>query len=366
MMGHPRAALQQYSRIVPAWRIEATRLPEGEPVEAGITGAGHWTSQPPAGAERLPGRFVLPGLVDAHCHLSVAAGPDGWPVALSADDALANLVRARENGVTAIRDTGSPASVTLELLASEPDLVACGRFLAPPGRYFPALHEPVPPENLVDAALAEVAAGARWVKLVADFPLLRPDEPPQAPAPSYELADIRRMVEAVHAAGARVAAHTTTRYVTELIDVGIDSVEHGTSVEEADLTALVERGGAWTPTLCATLGAGPAANDTPQQAEIRERLAYLLPLAVERGVVVMTGTDVAGTIPQEVALLARLGLPPAAALAAATTRARRFLGRTDLVDGEPADLVSYDDDPRDDPAVLSRPVAVVVRGVRIR
>src|SRR6185503_2827217 len=98
-------------RIVPAWRIEATRLPEGEPVEAGITGAGHWTSQPPAGAERLPGRFVLP------------------------------------------------------------DLVACGRFLAPPGRYFPALHEPVPPENLVDAALAEVAAGARWVKLVADFPL---------------------------------------------------------------------------------------------------------------------------------------------------------------------------------------------------
>jgi imidazolonepropionase-like amidohydrolase len=80
----------------------------------------------------------------------------------------------------------------------------------------------------------------------------------------------------------------------------------------------------------------------------------------------MTGTDVAGTIPQEVALLARLGLAPAAALAAATTRARRFLGRTDLVDGEPADLVSYDDDPRDDPAVLSRPVAVVVRGVRIR
>jgi imidazolonepropionase-like amidohydrolase len=351
---------------VAAWRIEATRLPEGEPVEAGITGSGRWTSQPPDGAERLPGRFVLPGLVDAHCHLSVAAGPDGWPMALSAEAARANLDSARASGVTAVRDTGSPASVTLELLASAPDLIACGRFLAPQDRYFPALHEPVPPEELVEAALAEVSAGARWVKLVADFPLMRPGEPPQEPAPSYELAQIRRLVEAVHAAGARVAAHTTTRYVTDLIGVGIDSVEHGTAIEEADLAALAERGGAWTPTLCATLGTDPGAEDTPQRAEARERLRYLLPMAAERGVVIMTGTDVVGTIAREVALLAELGLAPATALAAATTRARRFLGCSDLVDGEYADLVSYDDDPRADPAVLARPAAVVARGVRVR
>jgi imidazolonepropionase-like amidohydrolase len=340
-------------------------LPEGEPVEAGITGTGRWTTRPEAGAERLPGRFVLPGLVDAHCHLSVAAGPDGWPVPLDAEAARANLARARAAGVTAIRDTGSPASVTLDLLASEPDLVACGRFLAPPERYFPALHEPVPPEGLVDAALAEVAAGARWVKLVADFPLVRPDEPPRDPAPSYELATIRRLVEAVHAAGARVAAHTTTRYVTDLIGVGIDSVEHGTSVEEADLVALGERGGAWTPTLCATFD-GRLSADSPERAQAQERLRYLLPLAVERGVVVMTGTDVVGTIAREVALLADLGLAPSVALAAASTRARRFLGHSELAEGEYADLVSYDDDPRDDPAVLARPVAVVARGVRVR
>ena len=348
-----------------AWRVEAIRLPEGEPVEAGITDTGRWTSRPPSGAERLPGRFVLPGLVDAHCHLSVAAGPDGWPMALDAEAARANLARARASGVTAIRDTGSPASVTLELLASEPDLVACGRFLAPPERYFPALHEPVPAEGLVEAALAEVAAGARWVKLVADFPLLRPGEAPKEPEPSYELADIRRLVDAVHAAGARVAAHTTTRYVTDLVGAGIDSVEHGTSIEEADLVALGERGGAWTPTLCATFG-GRQGGDTPERAEAQERLRYLLPMAAERGVVIMTGTDVVGTIAREVALLAELGLAPAAALAAATTQARRFLGRSDFVDGEYADLVGYDDDPRDDPAVLARPVAVVARGVRVR
>ena len=267
--------------------------------------------------------------------------------------------------MTAIRDTGSPASVTLRLLAAEPDLLACGRFLAPPNRYFPALHEPVPPERLVEAALAEVSAGARWVKLVADFPLMRPDEPPGEPAPSYDLADIGRLVEAVHAAGARVAAHTTTRYVSDLIGVGVDSVEHGTSLEEADILALAGRGGAWTPTLCATLG-GRLSDDSPERTEARERLRYLLPIAVERGVVVMTGSDVAGTIAQEVAWLAELGLTPSAALAAASTSARRFLGWADFADGEPADVVTYDDDPRDDPAVLARPAAVVARGVRLR
>ena len=95
-------------------------------------------------------------------------------------------------------------------------------------------------------------------------------------------------------------------------------------------------------------------------------MRYLLPLAVERGVVIMTGTDVAGTVAREVALLAELGLPPVAALAAASTKARQFLGCATLAEGEYADLVSYDDDPRDDPAVLARPVAVVARGVRLR
>jgi imidazolonepropionase-like amidohydrolase len=350
---------------VTAWRVEATRLPEGGRVEAGITDTGRWTLSPPADAPPLPGRFVLPGLVDAHCHLSVAAGPDGWPVPLDLVAARDNLARARAGGVTAIRDTGSPRSVSLELLAGDPDLLACGRFLAPQDRYFAALHEPVPPERLVEAALAEVAAGARWVKLVADFPLMRPGEPPRDPAPSYDLAAVRGLVDAVHAAGARVAAHTTTRYVSDLIAAGIDSVEHGTSVAEADVAALAERGAAWTPTLCAALGTGRGQDD-PQRAEIRDRLRYLLPLAAERGVVIMTGTDVAGTVAREVALLAELGLPPAAALAAASTRARQFLGCTALAEGEHADLVTYDDDPREDPEVLARPVAVVARGVRLR
>ena len=74
----------------------------------------------------------------------------------------------------------------------------------------------------------------------------------------------------------------------------------------------------------------------------------------------MTGTDVVGSIPREVALLAELGLPPRAALAAASTSARRFLGFTSLDEGEPADLVSYGGDPRDDPAALGQPAAIFI------
>ena len=223
---------------------------------------------------------------------------------------------------------------------------------------------PVPPEELIDAALAEVRAGASWVKLVADFPFLAPGQPPTEPRPTYPLAGIERLVEAVHRAGARVAAHTTTARATELIAAGIDSVEHGTGLDEDAIDALAARGGAWTPTLCAVFAAGP--DDDPARQRLlagrRERFACLLPRAAERGVTIMTGTDVVGSIPREVALLAELGLPPQQALAAASTAARQFLGFTALADGQPADLVTYASDPRDDPAVLARPAAVFLGG----
>lgn len=78
---------------------------------------------------------------------------------------------------------------------------------------------------------------------------------------------------------------------------------------------------------------------------LKERLRYLLRKAAACGLTIMTGTDVVGSIPREVALLAEFGLPPHAALAAASTSARQFLGFTSLHEGEPADLVTYGRDP---------------------
>ncbi|GAA1826126.1 amidohydrolase family protein [Actinomadura chokoriensis] len=352
------------------WRIEGVFLPDGRAGAGGIDERGRWTTAPPDGGEPVPGRFFLPGLVDAHCHLTVGTGSDGWPRPLSFGEARANLHAAREAGITVVRDLGSPGSMTLRLL-EDPEgvgLMACGRFLAPEGQYFPALHSPVSPDGLIEAALAEIGAGARWVKLIGDFPLMESGAlRPSDAVPTYSVDDVRRLVSAVHEAGARVAAHTTTAFAGALVAAGVDSIEHGDGMSEADMAALAETGGAWTPTLCAALAPRPGEDAERRERRLRqrERTAALLRVADRRGVRILAGTDVVGSVPEEVALLVELGLPPEKALAAASTAACEFLGVSGLRPGLPANLVAYRDDPRDDPGVLARPAAVFVAGRRV-
>jgi len=176
------------------------------------------------------------------------------------------------------------------------------------------------------------------------------------------------MVTAVHAAGGRVAAHVTTDVVSDLVRAGVDSVEHGIAIDEPALRLMARTGAAWTPTLCAVLGLGETGPDAARRrvADHRQRLHELLPLAYRLGVPILAGTDTAGTIAREVALLAEHGLEPAAAIQAATTTAYRFLGEPFDQAGQPTTLVTYQDDPREDLAVLSSPRAVIIDGVRVR
>ena len=90
--------------------------------------------------------------------------------------------------------------------------------------------------------------------------------------------------------------------------------------------------------------------------------------AHDAGIAVYAGTDAGGALAHglvgdEVLELAAAGLPPLAALSAATWGARAWLGRDGLVEGAQADLVVYDGDPREDLQVLRAPRAVVLRGV---
>ena len=85
------------------------------------------------------------------------------------------------------------------------------------------------------------------------------------------------------------------------------------------------------------------------------------PLAVRLGVPVLAGTNLTGSIPREVALLAQMGLEPKDALAAASTWPRRFLGAPGA-----ADIGTYHHDPREDPGQLAHPAAVVAGGIRLR
>jgi imidazolonepropionase-like amidohydrolase len=341
------------------WVFDGIGLPAGEQVhlEAG-------TGDP----EVLPGRFALPGLVDSHCHLTVGSGERGM-VLLDEGAARAMLDDLGQAGVRAVRDVGGDRSVTLKLAANPEDgkplVLAAGRFVAPEGKYFPGLYETLPAEHLVAAVEAELDDGATWIKLVGDFPPVGPDGPMRGSAmtPNYEIDAVKELVAAVHARGARVAAHTQSDFVSELIRAGIDSVEHGTVITAEDLEVLGARGGAWTPTL--TAYGPPNPNDTPERLEKRklhaEHMTAMLPLALRYGVHVLAGSDVVGTVAGEIDQLVRHGLTVAQALEAATTSATEFLG----LSGE-GDLVTYEADPRDHPELLATPTAVVLRGHRIR
>jgi imidazolonepropionase-like amidohydrolase len=340
------------------WAVRGVELPFGQdPRVWWIDSSGTARDEPLPDADTLPGNFILPGLVDSHAHPALGAGASG-PMALGRDVALANLLAWAQSGITLVRDTGSPGGLTLDL-AHEPGipaLHAAGRFLAPAGRYFPdLLVTPVAENDLVSVAQAEISRGAAWVKVIADFPDLTAGTGPEA---TYRRGAIAALTEAVHEVGGRVAAHSTTPLASQLVAAGVDSIEHGTGLDEDGVRAMAARGTAWSPTLGATLG--PPDRRGPVAEELRDRLAYLIPLAVRLGVPVLAGTDVVGSLPGEVALLAELGLSPAEALAAASSWPREFLGGPGR-----ADIVTYSRDPRDDPRQLAAPAAVVVAGSRL-
>jgi imidazolonepropionase-like amidohydrolase len=342
-----------------AWVFDGTVLPVDEVVRFSF-GEGTETA--------LPGRFGLPGLVDSHCHLTAGVDEKG-PRLFGADFARARLDELAQAGVSAVRDVGGERSVTLKLAANPEDgrpvVLAAGRFLAPKGRYFPRMHEPVPPEELLAAVAAELDDGATWLKLVADFPAVGPDGPIRdSPIEAtYELDLVEAMVNAAHLRGARVAAHTNTEIVSDLVRLGVDSIEHGTSITAEDLEALGAHGGAWTPTLSASVVNKPDdQQDLVERRRVRsEYLTSMLSIAGRYGVRVLAGSDIVGSVAGEVDLLVKHGLTVDEALAAATTSAQDYLGLTGT-----GNLVTYDADPREHPEILATPTAVVLHHQRIR
>ena len=195
-------------------------------------------------------------------------------------------------------------------------------------------------------------------------------------APSACAAAIAAAIEAAHAEGARVTAHTFgTDALPDLIDAGIDCIEHGTGLTEELIGRMAGRGTAVVPTLV-NVGNFPgfaAAGERkfPSYASTMRRLyansGAVVRAAFEAGVPVFAGTDAGGGIAHgligdEVRALRDAGLPAEAALGAASWAARSWLGLPCITDGAPADVVVYDADPRADLDVLARPLRMILRG----
>ena len=350
------------------WHVRGVPLPDGDVSEDWWIADGRMSSQPLEGTARLPGGWIAPGLVDAHAHLTFEAH-DRLGLERGSDELIAaHLAQQRAAGVLAIRDAGAlPGAELARRPEGGGEVIACGQFLAPTGHYRAHLYEPVAPEDVVDRARHRVLAGAEWVKVIADFSL--PGDSPLEPRLAYPLDLLGAIVEAVHAVGGRVAAHVTGPIVHEVAGTAVDSIEHGNRADEEAVREMALRGTAWTPTLTTLLAhVAPLAEHDPAARELIELQRRTLPLAAQLGVTLLAGSDEQphGSVALEVAALADHGVPPADALAAATTGARRYLGLKALVDGAPADVVTYDSDPREDLAVLRRPAAVVCDGRLVR
>jgi len=332
-------------------------------IELWVSG-GTITFTPQDAAETLTGAYAIAGLVDCHSHATFdLSDRDLQPGAV--ETVAANMRDYFTAGVTAIRDAGGVSMAAVE--ARDSRIVAAGRFLAPPGRYFTDWTLPTEADGLVAAATGQVAAGATWVKIIDDW--FSPDS--GLVEQHYDSSTLTEVVQAVHAAGARVAMHCMdTASVEAALAAGIDSVEHGCNIQPDQVERMAAAGTAWCPTI--TLVSGFMLNqevpDPAYQTRVRafynEELAVLLPQAAALGVPILAGSD---TIPpadfwQEIAALHRYGLDAEAAIASATGTARSYLGLPDLEEGVPADVVLYAADPRDDPEVLQRPALVMVGG----
>jgi imidazolonepropionase-like amidohydrolase len=345
-------------------------LPEGEHRDVWIRD-GRFTFEAVHGAETVSrGGWLLPGLVDAHCHVGI--GSRGG--ALEDRDAVRKqALDERAAGVLALRDCGSP--VDTRFLDDEPDLpriIRAGRHIAAPRRYIPGLAVEVAPEDLVAEVRVQARRGDGWVKLVGDW-IDRGvgDLAPEWPAEALEAA-----IAAAHDEGARVTAHTFgADALPGLISAGIDCIEHGSGLTEDLIGEMAARGTAVVPTLVnvANFPGFAAAGEAkfPAYASTMRRLyatsGAVVRAAFEAGVPVFAGTDAGGgiehgVIADEVRALNNAGLPAEAALAAASWGARDWLGLPCIEEGAPADLVVYDADPRADLDTLQRPQLMVLRG----
>ncbi|MCC5034387.1 amidohydrolase family protein [Streptomyces sp. WAC 00631] len=331
---------------------------------------GRVTYEPPAAAREvttLTG-WVLPGLVDAHCHVGLDAR---GPVDESTSEKQA--LTDRDAGTLLIRDAGSPSDTRwIDDREDLPRIIRAGRHIARTRRYIRNYAHEIEPGDLVAYVAREARRGDGWVKLVGDWI----DRSTGDLAPCWPRGEVEAAIAEAHRLGARVTAHCFAEdSLGDLVEAGIDCVEHATGLTEETIPLFAERGVAIVPTLV-NIATFPRLADGGQEKfprwsdhmrRLHERRYETVAAAHDAGIPVFAGTDAGGSLPhgliaQEVAELVKAGLPAATALSAATWGAREWLGRPGLTEGAPADLVVYDTDPREDVRVLAAPRHVVLRG----
>ncbi len=342
----------------------------------------------------LAGRTVIPGLIDAHAHLSsdISRSPGfGPPPPLKGE-----LPRPREigyfvlaktarvllaAGITSVRDVGSYDDEAIALreavrlgVIEGPRILSCGRIIsatAPGGAIFTTMYrEADGPDDMRKAVREQLRRGADFIKLMATGArsvLAEDPEPAQMTAPELEA-----IVDEAHRLGVRVAAHVEGLSGARLaVEAGVDTIEHGLSLhrEPALLDEMARRGIVLVPTLSTFHDLAERFTDKfapalVEQAKRQLEEAYAsLVAAHAAGVTLAMGHDSGppGDNAIELVRMVEGGLPALEGISAATLGSARALGLPDVgtvTAGGVADLLVLDGDPASDIHVLHDPVRI--------
>jgi imidazolonepropionase-like amidohydrolase len=338
----------------------------------------------------FPGATLLPGLVDAHVHLVASGDPDlaaGLPKT-EAERMLAAVVNARRNldrGVTLVRDLGAPGAEAVlagraveEGALAGPRVVAAGPAVTMTGGHIPYLGRVTDGVDAMRAAVrANLALGARCIKVVATGGVLTPGVDPRKPA--YTQAELDALVDEAHRLGLTVAAHAIGEGgVAAALRAGVDSIEHGMFLDEAAIELFLATGARLSATFSAPYGilSGPGVpgwiKDRARPAA--EAQARSFQAAVKAGVPVVAGTDAGtpdnhhGGVAREVGFMVEAGLDVLQGVRAATAEGAELLGVDDrgvLRRSAAADVLVAGGDVAADVAALQRVVAVFQDGRQV-
>ena len=363
------------------------------------------------GAQRVHdqrARFVLPGLIDSHVHLDSDAGGQQarledvqFETAQFAYQALANAQKTLRAGFTTVRNLGDRYGVTLALRDAiragrvvGPNIVDAGRSISTTSGHMDyalgyredfreVLHEH---ENLCDgiescrrAVRTQVGRGVDVIKIATTGGV---NSQVGAGLGQQMFADeARAIVETARLYGKKVAVHAHgVDGIAVALAAGVDSIEHGTMLDDATITTMVRQGTWYVPTLSTVngyierLATNPDAYSPEVKAKVEWRIKVTgqsLQKAVPRGVKIAFGTDAGvsrhGRNADEFELMVKNGMTAAAAIEAATVNAAALLGLDDvgtLEPGKRADLIAVEGDPLADVTVLKR-VPFVLKDGRV-
>lgn len=405
----PRPVVLRAAHLFDA--VSGTLVEPGIVVVTGerITAAGRDVPLP-AGAEivDLGEATLLPGLIDAHVHLS-GESSENWyrdqyesTTRFPAEQALRAARYARltlEAGITTVRDLGSSDYISLGLRNAiaagaipGPRMLIANYAIGSTGGHADA--DPVPPQRIAEPGIAQgvcngpeacraavreqIKFGADVIKFMPSGGVLSLADSVDAPELTQE--EMNAIVTEAHTWGRKVAAHCHgDRAAKMALAAGVDSIEHGSFLKDDTLAQMKKQHVFLVPTLSAGDWVGAKADGFPPAIAVKARAAAaamfeMFRRAVRIGVPVAMGTDAAvephGRNAHEFVLMVKDGMTPGQALLAGTAGGAELLGLADqlgtLQPGRRADVIAVAGNPLADIGAVEHPLLVMKDGVLFR